>query len=107
MIAMKIDRCPLTVDEKRRLIAEEAYYRYKKRGGTGGDSTEDWLEAEAEIEKHLNEFCLANPRKPGFAGNQRLQSELANFWSGRGAYFIHHASQNIKSWINRQHGNGK
>ena len=56
---MKIDRCPFTADEKNRMIAQAAYYRYEKRGRGDGD--------------HL----------------------------------FSHASQNIKSWINRQHGNGK
>jgi hypothetical protein len=160
-LTMKIDQCPLTADEKRRMIAEAAYYCYEKRGRTGGDSTEDWLEAEAEIEKHINEFCAAKPRKPGFAAYQKMhweprkiftnsgqkardagesipktikkagkiarqelsatgeklghkladfrvkRSELANIWSGKGACLLHQASQTIKGWINRQHGNGK
>ena len=70
---MKIDQCPLTAGEKKRMIAEEAYYRYEKRGGTGGDSTGDWLGAEAEIEKHINEFCLSKPRKPELAADQSVR----------------------------------
>ncbi len=31
------------------LIAEAAYYRAEQRGFVGGDSTQDWLAAEAEI----------------------------------------------------------
>jgi hypothetical protein len=63
--AMKIDRCPLTRDEKKDLIEREAYDRYEKRGGTGGNSTDDWLKAEAEVEKQMNEVCRPKFRKPG------------------------------------------
>jgi hypothetical protein len=72
---MKLNQCPLTADEKRRMIAEEAYYRYEKRGGTGGGSNEDWFKAEAEIEKHINEFCPGKHRKPMFAAYQRMHWE--------------------------------
>ena len=36
-------------DERRRLIAEAAYYRALRRGFTNGSPESDWLEAEAEI----------------------------------------------------------
>ncbi|MGH8671137.1 MAG: DUF2934 domain-containing protein [Burkholderiales bacterium] len=35
------------------MIAEAAYYRAEKRGFTGGDSIEDWLQAQSEIETML------------------------------------------------------
>lgn len=35
--------------ERRRLIAEAAYYRAQSRGFVGGSPEADWLEAEAEI----------------------------------------------------------
>jgi len=60
---MKLDQCPLTAEEKNRMIAQEAYYRYEKRGVTGGDAVEDWLAAEIEIEKHLKDYCQAKPQK--------------------------------------------
>lgn len=69
---MKVDRCPLTADEKKHMIAQEAYSRYQKRGASGGDAVGDWLEAEAEIEKHLNENCRSLPRKRGLAVDPRL-----------------------------------
>ncbi len=132
---MKIDRCPFTADEKNRMIAQAAYYRYEKRGRGDGDSTKDWREAESEIKKQINEFCLPTPRKLGEfipkaikkvgriawqgidvsgeelgrkLGNFRAKRVgLANIWSGKGDHLFSHASQNIKSWVNRQHGNGK
>ncbi len=33
----------------REMVATAAYYRAEKRGFNGGDATQDWLEAEAEI----------------------------------------------------------
>jgi chromosome segregation ATPase len=40
--------------QRRRMIAEAAYYRAKARGFTGGDPAADWLAAEREIERQLN-----------------------------------------------------
>ncbi|MFN7086988.1 MAG: DUF2934 domain-containing protein [Burkholderiales bacterium] len=39
--------------ERHRMIAEAAYYRALRRGFHGGSDLEDWLEAEAEIDKML------------------------------------------------------
>jgi hypothetical protein len=36
-------------NERRRMIAEAAYYRAMRRGFVGGSPEGDWLEAEAEI----------------------------------------------------------
>ncbi len=44
----------LSVEERRQMIAEAAYYRAERRGFVGGDPIEDWLTAEAEIEGRLN-----------------------------------------------------
>jgi hypothetical protein len=40
--------------ERRRLIAEAAYYRAQQRGFSGGDPVRDWLEAEAEVSVRLS-----------------------------------------------------
>ncbi len=40
---------PATVDERRHMIAEAAYYRALQRGFQGGDPVDDWLQAEKEI----------------------------------------------------------
>ncbi len=48
--------CPLVAPEERyRMIAEAAYYRAEKRGFAGGDMAEDWCEAEAEIDRILQQ----------------------------------------------------
>lgn len=39
----------LSLDERRRLIAEAAYLRAEQRGFANGNEVDDWLAAEAEI----------------------------------------------------------
>lgn len=41
----------MTTEERHQKIAEAAYYRALQRGFHGGSDIEDWLEAEAEIDK--------------------------------------------------------
>lgn len=41
----------VSADQQRRRIAEAAYYRAERRGFTGGNPVEDWLEAEQEIQQ--------------------------------------------------------
>ena len=40
-------------EERRRLIAQEAYLKAERRGFSGGSPEQDWLEAEAEIDGML------------------------------------------------------
>ncbi len=42
-------------DERRRMVAEAAYFRSEKRGFREGDIQQDWLEAEAEIKSRLEQ----------------------------------------------------
>lgn len=49
----------LSPEERQRMIAEAAYYRALQRGFSGGDSVEDWLAAEREIDERL---MRARPR---------------------------------------------
>ncbi len=44
----------VTTEERRRIIAEAAYFRAERRGFRGGDPLEDWLAAEAEVERMLD-----------------------------------------------------
>lgn len=41
----------ITVEERRRRIAEAAYFRAQARGFLGGNPVEDWLAAEAEVNR--------------------------------------------------------
>jgi gas vesicle protein len=43
----------LSPEERRKRIAELAYYRAEQRGFAGGDPVQDWLAAEAELDKEL------------------------------------------------------
>lgn len=43
----------VTAEERRRIVAEMAYFRAERRGFRGGDPLEDWLAAEAEVERML------------------------------------------------------
>lgn len=43
----------VTPEERARMIAEAAYYRAERRGFAPGHELEDWLAAEAEIDREL------------------------------------------------------
>ena len=43
----------VSADERRRMIAEAAYFRAERRGFSDGRSLEDWIEAEAEVDARL------------------------------------------------------
>ena len=44
---------PVSEQERRRMIAEAAYYRAEKRGFSGGSSLDDWIAAEIEVDARL------------------------------------------------------
>ncbi len=52
-------------EERRHLIAESAYFRAERRSFVPGYELEDWLAAEIEIEKRLDELHL--PSRPDHA----------------------------------------
>ena len=68
---MKLDQCPLTNDEKQRMIAEAAYFRFANRKFTSGDPVKDWFTAEADIEKSLKVFCGVKPQRKALVDYQR------------------------------------
>ena len=41
----------ITPEERRRMIAEAAYYRAERRGFATGGELEDWIQAETEIDR--------------------------------------------------------
>jgi Protein of unknown function (DUF2934) len=43
----------VTQEERWRMVAEAAYLRAEKRGFSGGNPTDDWLAAEAEVDTML------------------------------------------------------
>jgi len=44
----------VTPEERWRMVAEAAYLRAERRGFSGGNPTDDWLAAEAEIDELLS-----------------------------------------------------
>ena len=44
----------MTPEERWKMVAEAAYLRAENRGFSGGNPTEDWLAAEAEIDKNFS-----------------------------------------------------
>jgi rRNA maturation endonuclease Nob1 len=79
---------PLAVsqEERRRLIAERAYSIAERRGFAGGDPRDDWLQAEAEIDR---EFGLgggkaepnATQRKNELAAYKKLREDIEDVLS--------------------------
>jgi hypothetical protein len=49
----------VTADQRREMIATAAYLRAEQRGFSGGSEVEDWLAAEAEIDRTLSESSRA------------------------------------------------
>lgn len=45
---------PVSLEDRRRLIAEAAYHKARQRGFAEGGELEDWIEAEAEIDAQLD-----------------------------------------------------
>lgn len=45
---------PVSTEERRRMVAEAAYFRAAQRDFTPGGEFEDWVEAEAEVERLLS-----------------------------------------------------
>jgi hypothetical protein len=44
---------PISAEERRKMVAEAAYFRAQRRGFQGGSPDRDWMEAEAEIDAIL------------------------------------------------------
>jgi hypothetical protein len=42
-----------SAEQRQHMIAETAYYYAEQRGFQGGDPSQDWLQAEAEIDRRL------------------------------------------------------
>ncbi len=49
-----VSAASITPEARQRMICEAAYYRAESRGFVGGDATQDWAEAEAEVDRLLN-----------------------------------------------------
>jgi hypothetical protein len=63
-------------EERRRMVAEAAYLRAERRGFQGGDSFQDWLAAEADIDKLLKHPARQQEAQE-LAAYKRMRHELA------------------------------
>lgn len=45
---------PVSTDDRRRMVAEAAYFRALNRGFQGGDINDDWYRAETQIRAALD-----------------------------------------------------
>ncbi|MBN1571310.1 MAG: DUF2934 domain-containing protein [Acidobacteria bacterium] len=50
----------VTGEERHQLISQAAYFRAEQRSFEPGHELEDWLEAEAEIERRMSENAVGN-----------------------------------------------
>lgn len=62
----------VTPEQRYQMIAEAAYFIAERRAFSGGDQAQDWLEAEAEIERILQ----SGGKVPGMTPKQAFQSAL-------------------------------
>ena len=46
-------------DDRRRMVAAEAYYRAERRGFAAGKELEDWIAAEVAVDSRLQETQVA------------------------------------------------
>ena len=68
-------------EERRRMIAEAAYFRAEKRGFAGGDPVEDWIVAERRVDEALG---IENPEqmKDETAAYNRMRREVMRMIGG-------------------------
>ena len=55
------DMTEISAEERRHLIADAAYFRSERRNFAPGLEIDDWLNAEAEIERKLSELIAQRP----------------------------------------------
>jgi archaellum component FlaC len=67
----------LTPEQRYQMIAEAAYFHAEKRGFAGGDAMQDWLEAEAEIDRIFQDTPTQGKQR-GLPTKQDFQQKLEN-----------------------------
>ena len=75
---IRSEKADVTPEERYRMIAEAAYFRAEKRGFTGGDVVNDWIQAEAEIDHLLQPSGKAMAAMPPRDIEQRVQAVFAS-----------------------------
>jgi len=75
----------LSPEQRYQMIAEAAYYRAERRGFIIGDTAQDWLDAEAEIDRILRQQLSQGETPQGTAKQafqQKLEAQL-NDWDAK------------------------
>ena len=72
---MNIEKCPLSNEEKQRMVAEAAFLESEKREGPA-DPVADWLSAEAQINDALDASCRSAPSQEESSAYRRMRAEL-------------------------------
>jgi len=67
----------LTEDERRRMVAEAAYYRALRRGFSAGGEVDDWLAAEREIDEKLAAVGAGAAPRDSAAGRAKRKPAAA------------------------------
>lgn len=70
----------ISAEQRYQMIAEAAYFRAEKRGFSGGNKAQDWIEAEAEIDRKLHPVFGMMEKKASFEEVLRQQITL---WDAR------------------------
>jgi hypothetical protein len=78
---MKNQFVPYTTEQKQRMIAEAAYFRAEKKGFADSDPVQDWLAAEAGIDKHLEELRNHEVQKQERAAYEKMRRELKKIFA--------------------------
>lgn len=86
----KQDHVPMvaTTDERSEMIAVAAYYLAEHRGFTAGRATDDWLQAEQQIDRMLDTI-----RRRGISRSQFERAGLRNalrLWDSHRAQMADH-----------------
>lgn len=69
-------KMPVTPEQRYQMITESAYFRAEKRGFVGGDPSLDWLEAESEIDRIIQQPGKEPQMTEKQAFQQRLEMQL-------------------------------
>ena len=75
----------ITPEQRYQMIAEAAYYHAERRGFIIGDTTQDWLDAEAEIDRILQRQLAQGETSQATAKQvfqQKLEAQLKD-WDAR------------------------
>ncbi|MDA8137910.1 MAG: DUF2934 domain-containing protein [Desulfobacteraceae bacterium] len=72
---MIIDKCPLSEEEKLKMIAEAAFLKSRQRDFEG-DPVADWLSAEAELHDALAAKCRLEQEEQAFSAYHRIRMEV-------------------------------